>query len=71
MTNTLQRAIAEAGRLPDDAQERIGRELLAYLERLHALREDIGQGIRSLDAGLGREIDIAAVIQRARKDRGG
>jgi hypothetical protein len=34
MTKTLERAMAEASRLPEAEQERIGRELLAEVERL-------------------------------------
>jgi len=34
MTKTLERAMAEASQLPEAEQERIGRELLAELERL-------------------------------------
>ena len=52
----LDDAIAKAQGLPYEDQERIGRELNDYIEHLHALRNDLNQGIQSLDAGLGREI---------------
>ena len=59
--------MAEVERLPADVQERIGRELLAHLEKLRSLRADIAKGIRSLDRGAGRELDIEDVIKRARR----
>lgn len=67
MMKVLEMAIAEVADLPEAAQEKIGRELLAYAEKLRRLRADIDQGIRSLDAGLGRELDIEDVIRRARE----
>ena len=67
MVRTLERAMAEVERLPADVQERIGRELLANLEKLRSLRADIAKGIRSLDRGAGRELDIEDVIKRARR----
>ncbi len=67
MVKTLERAMAEVERLPKDIQERIGRELLAHVEKLRSLRADLAKGIRSLDKGAGRELDIEDVIKRARK----
>jgi hypothetical protein len=67
MVKTLERAIAAVANLPEDAQEKIGQELLAHVEKLRCLRSNIEQGIRSLDAGAGRELDVEEVIQRARR----
>jgi hypothetical protein len=67
MVRTLERAMAEVERLPADVQERIGRELLAHVEKLRSLRADIAKGVRSLDRGAGRELDIEDVIKRARR----
>jgi hypothetical protein len=58
MTELLKTAMAEVELLPDAAQDEIGRELLTYLEKLHWLRAEIDKGIRNLDAGEGRELDI-------------
>ena len=66
MVKTLARAVAEAESLPEAAQEKIGRELLAHIEKLRSLRGDIEEGVRSLDAGGGKELDIESVIKRAR-----
>jgi hypothetical protein len=70
VVKALKLAIAELERLPEDAQERIGRELLAHVEKLRSLRADIAQGIQSLDRGAGRELDIEDVIKRARERNG-
>jgi hypothetical protein len=66
MVKTLERAIAEVETLPSDMQEKIGRELLAHVEKLRSLRADLAKGVRSLDEGAGRELDIEDVIRRAR-----
>jgi Arc/MetJ-type ribon-helix-helix transcriptional regulator len=58
MTELLKTAMAEAELLSDTAQDEIGRELLTHIEKLRWLRAEIDKGIRSLDAGEGRELDI-------------
>jgi hypothetical protein len=63
-------ALAEVAKVPDPAQEKIGRELLAHAEKLRALRADLEQGICSLDAGQGRPLDVEEVIARARARHG-
>ena len=65
MTTLLQQAFEAASRLPDAEQDRIGRELKAYLEKLERLRADIDESIRSLDAGEGRELDIEEIIEES------
>lgn len=64
MVKTLQQAIAELSNLPDADQEEIGRKLLTHVERLRQLRAEIDKGIRSLDAGEGKELDIQEFIER-------
>jgi hypothetical protein len=71
MAKTLDHAVAKARQLPEADQERIGRELSDYIDQLRALRADIDQGLRSLEAGEGRELDIEDVIARARSSNGG
>jgi hypothetical protein len=70
MVKTLEKAIAEIGQLPDAAQEQIGQQLLDHLERLRRLRADIREGIASLDAGLGQEVDIEELITQKTKAYG-
>ena len=62
---TLRQAVEKAEALPLPDQERIGRDLMRYVDSLSELRDKLDQGVRSLDAGLGRELDIEDVIARA------
>ena len=71
MAKTLDSALAKARQLPEADQERIGRELSDYIDQLRALRADLDEGLRSLDAGEGQELDIEDVIARARASNGG
>ena len=71
MTKLLERAIAQITMLPEPLQDRIGAELLEHVERLNGLREQIDDGLRSLDAGEGREIDPGDLIRQARVNHGG
>jgi len=68
MVRTLEIAISKASNLPEAAQEQLGRELLERIETLEQLRGEIEVGIRELDAGLGEELDIEAVIGQAHRD---
>ncbi|MDI3470506.1 MAG: hypothetical protein OJF62_002569 [Pseudolabrys sp.] len=71
MVRTLEKAIAEVEQLSATDQEQIGQKLLSHVEKLKRLRADVDQGIASLDAGLGVEVDIEEVIARKNKARGG
>ena len=64
MVKALEQAIAEIATLPDADQEEIGRRLLSHVEKLRQLREEIDKGIRSLEAGEGRPLDIAAFLNQ-------
>jgi hypothetical protein len=70
MVKTLERALAEVSRLPFPDQEEIGQKLLAHVEKLRRLRAEIDQGLRSLDAGEGREIDVNQFLGNMRDGRG-
>ena len=65
MVKTLEQAIAEVTNLPDADQEQIGRKLLSHVEKLRQLRSDIDTGIRSLDQGKGKPLDIEEFLRRA------
>jgi hypothetical protein len=71
MIKTLEQAIAEVARLPDADQEEIGRKLLSHVEKLQQLRAEIDKGIRSLDAGQGRELNIEDLIRQKNRRHGG
>jgi hypothetical protein len=63
----LELAMTKAANLPEAAQEQLGRELLERVDALAELRADVEVGLRELDAGLGTELDIEAVIRQARR----
>ena len=71
MSKVLQVAVVEATTLPQSDQETIGRQLLSHVEKLRRLRADIDKGIRSLDAGEGRELNIEEFIQDKKQRHGG
>jgi hypothetical protein len=70
MVKTLEQAIAEVASLPAADQEQIGRKLLSHVERLRQLRAEIDKGIRQLDAGEGRPLDIEAFLQEMNDNHG-
>jgi hypothetical protein len=68
MVRTLEIAISKAAELPEAAQEQLGREILERIDALAELRAAIEVGVRQLDAGEGKELDIEAVIGQARRE---
>ena len=64
MVRTLEQAIAQLSRLPEADQEQIGRKLLSHVEKLNALRAEIDKGLRSLDAGEGRVVNIEDMLRQ-------
>ena len=71
MVKALEQAIAQISRLPDADQEQIGRKLLSHVEKLNALRAEIDKGVRSLDAGNGRALDIEDFLRWKNSGHGG
>ena len=70
MVKTLELAIAEITRLPDADQETIGQQLLSHVEKLRWLRSEVDEGVRSLDAGEGRPLDIEEFIREQNERHG-
>jgi Arc/MetJ-type ribon-helix-helix transcriptional regulator len=70
MVRTLERAFAEAASFPEETQEAIGRQWLAYLEQLRELRASLDEAARELDAGEGRELDIDEFLKEMRRQHG-
>ncbi|MEA3069886.1 MAG: hypothetical protein QOD29_1332 [Alphaproteobacteria bacterium] len=64
VVRTLEIAIAKVSSLPDADQEQIGRWLLSQVEKLRHLRAEIDKGIRSLDTGEGKPLDIQDFLRR-------
>jgi hypothetical protein len=71
MVKALEQAIAEIATLPDAEQEEIGRRLLSHMHKLRQLREEIDKGIRSLEAGEGKPLDIAEFLDQQHRRDGG
>ena len=67
MVRALEQAIAEVAALPDSDQEQIGRQLLSHVEKLRSLREELDKGVRSLDAGKGRAVDVDEFVRQKTK----
>jgi hypothetical protein len=67
VTKVLEEAIVEVAALPADDQEKIGREIIAHVEKLRALRADLDLGIQSLDRGEGREVTLEEILRLARE----
>lgn len=70
MTNVLKEAIAKVATLSEAAQDKIGEELLLHVEKVRRLRSELEKGLRSLDQGEGRELNIEEVSKRARAHYG-
>ena len=70
MVRTLEEAIAEVSNLPDADQEQIGQRLLSHVEKLRRLRSEIDKGIRSLDAGEGKPLDIEDFLRQQNERHG-
>jgi hypothetical protein len=70
MVRTLEKAFAEVSNLPEADQEQIGQRLLSHVEKLRQLRVEIDKGIRSLDAGEGRPLDIEDFLRRENERHG-
>jgi hypothetical protein len=64
-TKTLDQVVAKAKRLSAADQQRIAQKLDRYVDDLAEVREKLDAGGRSLDAGLGQELDIEDLIARA------
>ncbi len=70
MVRTLKMAIEEVANLPDADQEQIGRRLLSHVEKLRQLRAEIDKGVRSLDAGEGKPLDIEEFLRQQNERHG-
>jgi hypothetical protein len=68
MVKALELAMTKAASLPEAAQEQLGRELLERIDTLADLRSEIEAGVRELDAGMGRQLDVEDVIRQVREE---
>jgi hypothetical protein len=70
MVRALELAIEALGSLPTADQERMGRQLLSYIEKLLRLRVEIDKGARALEAEGGVPLDVDDFVLR-QNDRHG
>lgn len=70
MTKVFAEAVKKIAELSEDTQNEIGYQLMDHYAAIQELREELAVGIRQLDAGLGKELDIEDVISRAQKRHG-
>lgn len=70
MTRVVEKAIREMASLPENDQERISRGVLSHIEKLRRLRSELEKGVKSLDAGEGRELDMEEFLRSMRKKYG-
>jgi len=71
MGKTLEIAISKVAALSEPAQEQLGRELLERIEALKNLRTEIDVGIRELEASLGEELDVEALLRELNEEHAG
>jgi hypothetical protein len=64
MVRALELAVEALKTLPTADQERMGRQLLTYVEKLMMLRVEIEKGARVLEAEAGVPLDIDEFLQR-------
>lgn len=62
----FERAIHAAAELPEDLREQLGENLLHFVDKYLALRDDIDIGLRELDAGEGMPAEVVFARLKAR-----
>jgi len=70
MVKVLEQAIAELARLPEADQEQIAHTLLSLVNKIRRVRAELDKGIRSLDAGEGKPLDIEDIVRRLKEPHG-
>jgi hypothetical protein len=70
MPKSLDLAIEALTSLPVADQERLGRQLLVYIEKLLLLRVEVGKGVRALDAEPGQPLDLEALLRERNEHHG-
>ena len=70
MVRALELAIEALGNLPAADQERVGRQLLSYVEKLQQLRIEIERGVRVLEGEAGAPLDIEDFLHQLNQRHG-
>lgn len=61
-TKMLQAALEKAAELPKEAQDEIAREVFEHMDSITRVRAALEVGLRQLDAGKGKPLEIATFI---------
>jgi len=70
MVRALELAIEALGNLPAADQERMGRQLLSYIEKLLQLRIEVEKGVRVLEEGPAMPLDVDAFLRQQNERHG-
>jgi len=64
MVRALELAIEALKNLPAADQERMGRQLISYIEKLQQLRIEIEKGVRVLETEAGVSLDVGEFLMQ-------
>ena len=70
MVRALELAVEALGTLPAADQERMGRQLLSYIEKLLRLRIEIEKGARVLEDEGGASLDVDDFLRQQNERHG-
>jgi hypothetical protein len=70
VAKSVELAVAALASLPERDQDRMARQLLAYIERLLQLRIEIDKGSRGFETGAGETLDIEDFLRRQHERHG-
>jgi len=70
VARSVELAVTALASLPERDQDRMGRQLLTYIERLLQLRAEIDKGSGSFEAGAGEALDIEDFLHRQNERHG-
>jgi hypothetical protein len=70
MVKAIELAVEALSSLPAADQERMGRQLLTYIEKLLQLRIEIDKGARALEADAGGPLDVDDFVRQQNERHG-
>jgi hypothetical protein len=70
VARSVELAVTALASLPERDQDRMGRQVLTYIERLLQLRADIDKGSGSIEAGASEALDIEDFLRQQNERHG-
>ncbi|HEY1546051.1 MAG TPA: hypothetical protein VGG01_26910 [Xanthobacteraceae bacterium] len=70
VAKSVELAVAALASLPERDQDRMGRQVLTYIERLLQLRIEIDKGSRGFETAEGEMLDIEDFLRRQHERHG-